>query len=158
MPAALLFDGKRAFLAPAMTRTRLPILLLLAAASPAAAQPAAPAAQAPRIIPPCNKGGEDILVCGARDAPQPYRLPPQPDAGFDPWGAVDSVSRERHKLLGTGPAGNGSCTVVGPGGWTGCDIAVIKQAEQQGKRVGIGSGRASIGLQVGRKAYGVAVP
>ena len=82
----------------------------------------------------------------------------QQSEGFDPWGGTDSVSRERNKLLGPGPAGNGSCTVVGPGGWTGCDIAVIKQAEQQGKRVGIGSGRASVALQVGRKKVGASFP
>jgi hypothetical protein len=117
-----------------------------------------PSAAAPRIVPPCNERGEEIVVCGERITNQPYRLPPQQSEGFDPWGGTDSVSRERNKLLGPGPAGNGSCTVVGPGGWTGCDIAVIKQAEQQGKRVGIGSGRASVALQVGRKKVGASFP
>ncbi len=135
-------------------------LLALASATPAAAQDAAPAdaAGAPRIVERCGgKSEEEILVCGDAGAPEPYRLPPQ-DQRFDPWGDIDSVSRERNKLLGPGPAGNGSCTTVGPGGWTGCDIAVIKQAEQQGKRVGIGNGKASIGLQVGRKKFGASLP
>jgi hypothetical protein len=133
------------------------LLLLVAPAVPAAAQVAAPAAEAPRIVERCDPSEAEILVCGDPDAPQPYRLPPQPE-GFDPRGGIDSVSRERNKLLGTGPAGNGSCTTVGPGGWTGCDIAVIKQAEQQGTRVGIGSGKASIGLHMGRKTFGTAIP
>jgi hypothetical protein len=60
---------------------------------------------------------------------------------------MESVSRERHKLMEVGDTGIHSCSVVGPGGWTGCDLKVIKRAEQQGKRVGIGS----VGLQVGRK-------
>ncbi len=135
-------------------------LLALGGAMPAAAQEAAPAAaEAPRIVERCgDKSEEEILVCGDAGAPEPYRLPPQQDEVFDPWGGIDSVSRERNKLLGPGPAGNGSCTVVGPGGWTGCDIAVIKQAEQQGKRVGIGNGKAGIGLQVGRRKFGVPFP
>jgi hypothetical protein len=133
---------------------------LALAAAPAPAQSPAPGAalaEAPRIVERCERGEEEIVVCGERDAGEPYRLPPE-DRRFDPWGGIDSVSRERNKLLGPGPAGNGSCTVVGPGGWTGCDIAVIKQAEQQGKRVGIGNGRAGIGLQVGRRKFGVPFP
>jgi hypothetical protein len=122
-------------------------------AAPAPAQVAAPAAQAPRVVPSCDKADREIVVCGERERGDAYRLPPQPQ-GFDPWGGIDSVSRERNAMLGPGPAGNGSCTTVGPGGWTGCDVAVIKQAEEQGKRVGIGAGRASIGVQVGRKRVG----
>jgi hypothetical protein len=134
-----------------MTISAALLLLLVAPAVPT------PVAEAPRIVERCDKADQEILVCGNRDAPEPYRLPPEPE-GFDPRGAIDSVSRERNKLLGTGPAGNGSCTVVGPGGWTGCDIAVIKQAEQQGTRVGIGSGKASIGLHMGRKSFGASIP
>lgn len=137
-----------------MTRPGTSLLLLVAlAGGPASAQTAAPDAKAPRIVERCHRqAAEEILVCGDPDAPKPYRLPPRAER-FDPWGGTDSVSRERNKLLGPGPAGNGSCTVVGPGGWTGCDVAVIKQSEQQGKRVGIGA----VGLQIGRKHYGVPV-
>ncbi|HEY0147858.1 MAG TPA: hypothetical protein VGB70_02525 [Allosphingosinicella sp.] len=138
------------------------LLLLLAPfgwPAPAFAQGAEPPVlAAPAVVVPCDRSGNAIVVCGNPDAPEPYRLPPRADPGFDPWGGIDSVSRERHKLLGTGPAGIGSCTTVGPGGWTGCDIQVINQAEQQGKRVGIGTSRASIGLQVGRKKVGYGIP
>ena len=142
-----------------MKLVTMPALLIAGfAAAPAAGQSAAPAAAAPRMVEPCpTRPSEEIVVCGDPEAPERYRLPPQPE-GFDPWGGIDSVSRERNRLLGTGPAGNGSCTTVGPGGWTGCDVAVIKQAEQQGKRVGIGNGRASIALQVGRKKVGASFP
>ena len=136
-----------------MIRSPTLLALAFACAAPAAAQTPLPPPEQPRVVAGCEKDGEEIVVCGERPLNDPYRLPPQTE-GFDPWGGIDSVSRERNKLLGPGPAGNGSCTVVGPGGWTGCDVEVIKQAEQQGKRVGIGSSKASIGLQVGRKKYG----
>jgi hypothetical protein len=136
-----------------MTRTARLLALLSIPAMPAWAQGTSPAGQAPSLAERCDREGEEIVVCGERGSGEAYRLPPQPE-GFDSWGGIDSVSRERNALLGTGPAGNGSCTTVGPGGWTGCDIAVIKQAEQQGKRVGIGTGRASIAVQVGRKRVG----
>ena len=121
-------------------------------------QSAAPAVSGGEIVAEdsaCGaSGAEDIVVCGRTARGAEYRLPPQ-DEGFDPWGDVESVSRERHRLLGHLPGGIGSCSTVGPGGWTGCDIQVIKRAEQQGKRVGIGNARASVGLQVGRRHVGI---
>jgi hypothetical protein len=137
-----------------MIRVALIFLLAGVVSQPAVSQVPAPVVEALRVVSPCEKKGEEIVVCGDRGRDQPYSLPPQPDRNFDPWGGIDSVSRERNKLLGTGPAGNGSCTVVGPGGWTGCDLLVIKQAAEQGRRIGIGTAKASVGLQVGRKKYG----
>lgn len=98
-------------------------LALLAAAPP----PAAPAAQGqapspPKVVPDCRSGSSgDILVCGRRGERSPYRLPPQRE-GFDPDGAMPSVSRERHRLYEVGDTGIGSCSNVGPGGWTGCQF------------------------------------
>jgi hypothetical protein len=134
-------------------------LLLVFLAVQGSAPALAPVAELPRVVERCADGADgEIVVCGERGGDEAYRLPPQGEERFDPWGGIDSVSRERNKLLGPGPAGNGSCTTVGPGGWTGCDIAVIKEAEQQGKRVGFGNGKASIGLQVGRKKVGTSFP
>ncbi len=74
--------------------------------------------------------GEEIVVCGERDARSPYRIPPPPD-GFDPGGTVQSVSRERHSLYEVGDSGIGSCGTVGPGGWTGCMHRTWKEKRQQ---------------------------
>jgi hypothetical protein len=93
--------------------------LLAAAAPPAPPPPAVPAA--PNIVPDCRQRPDDIVICGTRGERSPYRLPPQHE-GFDPDGAMSSVSRERHRLYEVGQTGIGSCTNVGPGGWTGCDF------------------------------------
>ena len=73
------------------------------------------------IRPDCRQTGEaeEIVVCGRRDQDERYRLPIRPDR-FDPKGPVDSVSRERHRLVQEGDSGIGSCSTDGPGGWTGC--------------------------------------
>ena len=94
----------------------------------------------PRIVPDgrCerpseNLSEEQLVVCGRRIPPDRYRLPIRPD-GFDPNGTVESVSRERHRLYEVGDAGIGSCSTVGPGGWTGCAFKDFKrQVEQKGK-------------------------
>jgi hypothetical protein len=96
--------------------------------------------QQPRIYRDCAaearaaqaRGGEPI-VCGDREARSPYRLPEQPDR-FDPYGDVQSVSRERHSLYEVGESGLYSCGNVGPGGHTGCGFRRFKQSlEQHGK-------------------------
>ena len=96
---------------------------------------AAPAQDVPtagsRVTAQCPKTplGEELIVCGRRER-SPYRLP-EPPEGFDPKGPVDSVSRERNRLLDLGATGIHSCSTVGPGGWTGCDLIRWKGAQEQ---------------------------
>lgn len=77
-------------------------------------------------------------MCG--DTGQQYQLPPP--AGFDPAGTVMSVPLERYKLLDLEGSGIGSCTTVGPGGWTGCQSRrwVEDRLQWSGQRPG-GGGR-----------------
>ena len=89
---------------------------------------------------------EEIVVCGRRDGRSPYRVP-EVDQGFDPGGTVDSVSRERHRLLDLGATGIQSCSTVGPGGWTGCDLIRWREAQEQyGGGAGRGEGGTSVRL------------
>jgi hypothetical protein len=114
--------------------------------------------QPKRIVENCSDRKEgELVVCGRRDPDSEYRLPPD-DAPFDPWGDMESVSRERHRLMGPIVAATGTCSTMGPGGWTGCGAEAIKRAEQQGKRIGIGNGRPDLRLQVGRKSYRAPFP
>ena len=98
----------------------------------AAAQAEETAATLPRIVPRCEVGsaGDDIVVCGRRDRNERYRLPIRPD-GFDPSGPVDSVSRERHRLIQEGKSGASSCSNVGPGGSSGCFARDVERRCQQ---------------------------
>jgi len=73
-----------------------------------------------------------VLVCAKRDGESPFRLAPAArDTGFDVNGSIDSVARERHKLMEGGEAGPGSCSDVGAGGWTGCMVKGWNAADQQ---------------------------
>ena len=119
-------------------------LLSLALAAPALAQPAGPPLPprlAPRTATPpptvCENApaGEEIVVCGERESDERYRLPLVRNQRFDPNGNVDSVSRERNRLLGTNAGGTlGSCTNVGPNGMTGChNQGVWQRREQKGR-------------------------
>ena len=120
---------------------RLAMALMLPASSLASGAAAPPEAGDPYLaeagkrlsaVRQCERPdtAEEIVVCGRRDAPEPYRLPIRPD-GFDPQGAVESVSRERHKLIQEGDAGIGSCSTVGPGGYTGCFHRDVRRRCQQ---------------------------
>jgi len=98
---------------------------------------AAPPAELPRIVPDgrCERASEnlsedELVVCGRRIPPDRYRLPIRPDR-FDPKGPVDSVSRERHRLMEEGDAGIGSCSTVGAGGFAGCFHHKVKRRCQQ---------------------------
>jgi hypothetical protein len=74
---------------------------------------------------------DDIVVCGRRTSPERYRLPIRPE-GFDKKGPIDSVSRERHRLIQEGDAGIGSCSAVGASGSSGCfHRARKRQCEQE---------------------------
>ncbi|HEX8193537.1 MAG TPA: hypothetical protein VF552_11635 [Allosphingosinicella sp.] len=138
-----------------MARLHIAALLCCAAAAlplaPASAQPPS-AAPAPAPEVPCTAPADpqEIVVCGRSDDAR-YRLP-VPGGGFDPRGVVDSVSRERNRLLEVGAAGIHSCSTVGPGGWTGCDLRRWREAHQQ--RAGI-SQEQPHALTVGPVSVGV---
>jgi hypothetical protein len=103
------------------------------------------------LTPECDRArGDDIVVCGRREEPRSrYRLPEIPDSGFDPEGAVESVSRERNALTEPGArTGIGSCSTVGPGGFTGCMARHFdRQIDQYGGR----PPRARDGYRRGRR-------
>lgn len=83
------------------------------------------------VVPRCKTGERDeIVVCGRRNENEQYRI--RPPAHFDPEGTMESVSRERHRLIDdNGATGIGSCSNVGPGGWTGCFFRDVKRAHEQ---------------------------
>ena len=85
----------------------------------------------PRVLPDCRasaEGEEEIVICANPREQQRYRLPQQE---WNPDGPVQSVSRERHSLYEQGDSGIGSCSAVGPGGWTGCALRAWKAAREQ---------------------------
>jgi hypothetical protein len=90
-------------------------------------------------IDPCAQARRQagITVCArTRDETnRRFRLPTMPDTGFDPSGSVDSVSRERHRLIdGDGASQDltrGSCSAVGASGFTGCQIKAWREKDQQ---------------------------
>jgi hypothetical protein len=111
-----------------MPLVQIGLLLLAQAATP---PNPAPAPAEPLIATACRPDGDpdDIMVCGRRNQGGGYRLP-APDR-FDPAGPIDSVSRERHRLLDVGAVGIDSCSPVGPGGFTGCELNDWRHADEQ---------------------------
>jgi len=90
------------------------------------------AARASPVARRCDREarGDEIVVCGRRNETERFRLPIRPD-GFDKRGPIDSVSRERHRLIQEGDEGIGSCSTIGPGGYTGCFHRNTKRRCQQ---------------------------
>ncbi|WP_162888154.1 hypothetical protein [Sphingomonas mesophila] len=71
---------------------------------------------------------DEVLVCADRRR-SPYRLPERKQ--FDPSGTTMSVMRERQSWAEEGDSGIGSCSAVGPGGWTGCMVKDWKRQRDQ---------------------------
>lgn len=89
-------------------------------------------------IDPCPAAAPSsgITVCGrTRDEQnRRFRMPADPDRGFDPSGEMESVSRERHRLMDGAPGQDltrGSCSIVGASGSTGCTIKKWRENDQQ---------------------------
>ena len=104
-----------------MTFGAVLLLFLQAASSDPTGAYLAEANKTLSLIRRCDRGADadEVVVCGRRNETERYRLPIRPE-GFDKKGPIDSVSRERHRLIQEGDEGIGSCTTVGPGGYTGC--------------------------------------
>ena len=104
------------------------MLLLLAAAGPDLSEEVA--RQVARQECSAPQQGSEVVVCVRRGERSRYRVPDPPER-FDPDGAKASVARERSGWIEEGDAGTGSCSAVGPGGWTGCMIKEWRRQRQQ---------------------------
>jgi len=80
---------------------------------------------------PCPRSTDDqVVVCARRPESERYRIPEK----YRPNGTRQQNESwaVRSKALETvGDTGINSCSPVGPGGFTGCEIQVIKEARQQ---------------------------
>jgi len=74
--------------------------------------------------------GDAVTVCGRREQQRRYQVT-DPAAPYDPKGPVKGVMRERMGWISEGDTGPGSCSGVGPGGWTGCGAKAFRQRLQQ---------------------------
>lgn len=72
------------------------------------------------------------MVCRKKDAESPYRIPETlRSQGFDVSGPIDSVSRERNRLIDPGAGGEMTCTNVGTNGHAGCQIKEFRARREQ---------------------------
>lgn len=103
----------------------LTAMLLLLQGAPAVGQ----ALEAEMARQACRSDKPDEVVVCAERGRSPYRLPERKQ--FDPAGETMSVMRERQSWAEAGDAGIGSCSAVGPGGWTGCMAKDWKRERDQ---------------------------
>jgi hypothetical protein len=80
---------------------------------------------------PCPRGqGDDIVVCARKPESERYRIPPTlrgdpNDPANQAWGA------RSQSLEYVGRTGIGSCSPVGPGGFTGCFNQMVREARAE---------------------------
>jgi hypothetical protein len=121
-----------------MTRLLITLAATAATAAGLAMLPAPAAAQQGNIAEiivygtdPCPRSTDDqVVVCARRPETERYRIPQK----YRPTGTRQQNESwaVRSKALETvGDTGINSCSPVGPGGFTGCEIQVIKEARQQ---------------------------
>ena len=118
--------------------------LLISAAAGAAAAAAFAALPAPAVAQqgniaeivvygndPCPRSTDDqVVVCARRPEAERYRLPPK----LRPSGTrqqTEAWANKAHVLETVGSTGINSCSPVGPGWFTGCELQVINEARQQ---------------------------
>jgi hypothetical protein len=121
-----------------MSRLLITLAATAATAAGLAMLPAPAAAQQGNIAEiivygtdPCPRSTDDqVVVCARRPETERYRIPQK----YRPTGTRQQNESwaVRSKALETvGDTGINSCSPVGPGGFTGCEIQVIKEARQQ---------------------------
>lgn len=84
---------------------------------------------------PTNKDGQEIIVCSRRSESERYRIPKELRTGGK-FAESESWTKRSQTTLSAGRTGIGSCSAVGPGGFTGCaaqDYSVWKQEKKADK-------------------------
>ena len=118
-------------------RLLLPIVLLAAAPAAAFQAPAPTAVADPNISQlvvygddPCPPSSDDtIVVCARKPETERYRIPE--NLRGDPNDPANDTWTERaSELQYVGRQGIGSCSPVGPGGFTGCWNEMMRQSRE----------------------------
>lgn len=85
---------------------------------------------------PCPKidsDDDEIVVCARRPEEERYRVPKRfREKAISPENANESWAVRSEALNDAAPReGPGSCSVNGPGGWTGCWAVMMRQAQAE---------------------------
>ena len=122
-----------------MTKLVIPFAATAALAGGLAALSAPAAAQAPDNISeiivygsdPCPRStDDDIVVCARKPESERYRIPERLRTG-GPRQTREAWANRARALETVGSTGINSCSPVGPAGFTGCLVQVVKQARQE---------------------------
>ena len=83
---------------------------------------------------PTTKEGSEVVVCVRRSAEEQFRIPKElRDFEITPENQAWAAREQSTLAEGTGVNGIGSCSVVGPGGQTGCFVQNARRAKQESK-------------------------
>jgi hypothetical protein len=83
---------------------------------------------------PCPRSTDDqVVVCARRPEAERYRIPPKMRQSGTPQ-EMESWARKSQSLSTVGATGINSCSPVGPAGYTGCLMQVIKEAKGESKQ------------------------
>ena len=83
---------------------------------------------------PCPRSTEDqVVVCARRPEAERYRIPPNMRQSGTPQ-QMESWAVRSKSLETVGNTGMNSCSPVGPAGYTGCLMKVIKEANGERKQ------------------------
>jgi len=83
---------------------------------------------------PCPRSTDDkIIVCTHRPEAERYRIPPKMRPSGTPQ-QVEAWAVRSKNLKDAGKTGIGSCSSVGPGGYTGCLVQEIQEAKGERKQ------------------------
>jgi hypothetical protein len=122
-----------------MTKLIIPLAATAALAGGLAGLPAPAAAQASDKISeiivygsdPCPRStDDDIVVCARKPESERYRIPEKLRTG-GPRQTREAWANRARALETVGATGINSCSPVGPAGFTGCLVQVVKQARQE---------------------------
>ena len=80
---------------------------------------------------PCPRStDDDIVVCARKPESERYRIPEKLRTG-GPRQTREAWANRARALETVGATGINSCSPVGPAGFTGCLVQVVKQARQE---------------------------
>ena len=83
---------------------------------------------------PTNKDGAEVVVCVRRGAEEQFRIPKElREFKVTPENEAWAVKEQATLAEGTGVNSIGSCSVVGPGGQSGCFVQHAKRARAEGQ-------------------------